>query len=193
MPKAFDEEMKARISDLFETEHMTNGEIARALGISTRSVRRYRHYLNQDPTPQINQTIEGAEEPIESIQSQPSNTIEEPDKIEYKAETTPNESITPVITKVRKLESCPECGTPKSEWIQLDQLDADDPQPTEEEMLNYDYICPKCYELISEYVCPECGASSSDWIPIDLHPDATEEEKRLYDYICPRCNELIKI
>ena len=204
MGKAITEELKKQISEFYRDSDMTNFEIAKALDVSPRSVRRYKNYDGLDqispdydimakPISQTCQTLEEPETPNQSNQNQIADETVEPDNIEYEAETTQNEVINPMITKVRKLESCPDCDTPKADWIQLDQLDEDDPPLTEEELQKYDYICPKCRELLSEYICPECGAPKSEWIPVSQYPGATEKEKRFYDYVCPKCNELIKI
>jgi rubredoxin len=194
MSKSLNEEMKRKIAEMYNTSNMSMGSVAETLKVSKRSVQRYKDYdIIAKPISQTGQTLEEPEKPNQGNQNQIADTTAEPDNIDYETETTPNEGIIPMVTKVRKLESCPECGTPKSDWVRLDELDEDDPQPTREELLKYDCICPKCHELISEHVCPECGTPKSEWIPIDQVDEATDEEKRLYDYACPKCGELIKI
>lgn len=126
MGKAITEELKKQISELYRSSDLTNFEIAKALDVSPRSVRRYKNYdgmvnLSSAQISQSNPTIE---------------SIEEPDNIEYENETMP--------------ELCPDpdCGELLANFIRLDQLDEDDPPPTEEELQKYTHICPKCHELI---------------------------------------------
>lgn len=47
-----------------------------------------------------------------------------------------------------KMKNCPGCGAPKADWVRLDQLEDDDPQPTKEELEEYTHVCSKCMELI---------------------------------------------
>jgi len=208
MGKPLTEKMKKQISDYYHNRNMSDGLIAETLGVSRDSVRRHRDYNFQEvstpisaektippsqnsisETAQMDYAVEETEIPNQSNQNQIADETVEPDNIDYEAEIAPDEGITPVITKVRKLESCPECGTPRSEWININQVD----DATEEEKQMYDYVCLKCKELISEYICPECSTPRSEWIPINEVDEATDKEKRLYDYICPECAELIKI
>lgn len=54
------------------------------------------------------------------------------------------ELINPPKTKIIEIKVCPDCGTPKADWININQLD----EATEEEKRVYDYCCPNCKELI---------------------------------------------
>ena len=54
------------------------------------------------------------------------------------------EIINPPIKSKTEILLCPDCNTPKTEWININQCD----EATADEKRAYDYICPKCKELI---------------------------------------------
>ena len=128
MGKAITEELKKQISEFYRSSGMTNFEIAKALDVSPRSVRRYKNYdvMARPSSTQISQSsqaIESTEAPIESIQDPPSNTIEEPDNIDYETETAPDNDDFSEKKSFEYFEvaKCPGCDTPKSEWATIDQ------------------------------------------------------------------------
>ena len=65
-----------------------------------------------------------------------------PDKV--KPDISHVEVINPPDKKKVDILVCPDCGTPKTEWININQVD----DATEEEKRVYDYCCPNCKELI---------------------------------------------
>lgn len=50
----------------------------------------------------------------------------------------------PVVTN----QLCPDCETPKADWIAVSQAEEHDINLSAEERKEYDYICPKCMELM---------------------------------------------
>lgn len=71
--------------------------------------------------------------------------ISEPEKIEkVDPENMKVELINPPIKSATEILLCPDCNTPKTEWININQVD----EATAEEKRVYDYMCPKCKELI---------------------------------------------
>lgn len=54
------------------------------------------------------------------------------------------EVIEPPEKKIVENKVCPDCGSPKEDWININQF----PNATEEERQEYDYVCPSCEELI---------------------------------------------
>ena len=207
MGKAITEELKKQISEFYRGSDMTNFEIAKALDVSPRSVRRYKSYdvMARPSSTQISQSsqaIESIEEPIESIQDQPSNTIEEPDNIDYEAETIPDNDDFSEKKSLEYVEvtKCPGCDTPKSEWTTIGQAIESGYNINEGHQRFYSYVCtnPDCLRLIPEKrlhvpgTCPGCGSTSIDWMPIE-DTFASDEEKREYDFVCVDCLDLIKV
>lgn len=54
------------------------------------------------------------------------------------------EVINPPIKSKTDILLCPDCNTPKTEWIAIRYVD----EATAEEKRVYDYMCPSCKELI---------------------------------------------
>lgn len=68
-----------------------------------------------------------------------------PDEVKHENNVnTTVELINPPKKKKINILVCPECETPKSEWININQVD----EATAEERQVYDYCCPNCKELI---------------------------------------------
>ena len=54
------------------------------------------------------------------------------------------EVINPPIKSTTEILLCPDCNTPKTEWLNINQVD----EATADEKRAYDYMCPNCGELI---------------------------------------------
>ena len=54
------------------------------------------------------------------------------------------ELINPPIKSTTDILLCPDCNTPKTDWIAIRYVD----EATADEKRAYDYMCPKCKELI---------------------------------------------
>jgi transposase len=204
MGKALTEELKKQISELYRTSGMSNFEIAKALDVSPRSVRRYKNYGYPEDQSNVqpesyDQTIDDRQEIEQSEQDYETEIQEELDKFEQENEITIEEERSKKrLYEYVEVLKCPQCDTPKSKWATIEQvLESGYEIPDGYERF-YSYVCPKCKTLIPEKrlrvpgVCPGCGSTSIDWMPIN---DAyvSDEEKRNYDYICLNCNELIKV
>lgn len=203
MGKAITEELKKQISEFYGISGMSNFEIAKALDVSPRSVRRYKHYLNQDPSESmfVEKTMPSSQDPV----PQTSQTIEEPeeayqsDRQEEETTEEPSGSDDEMIEYV-EVTKCPNCDTPKSEWMTIDQAKEAGYKINEGQQRFYSYVCtnPDCHQLIPEkrcYIegtCPGCGSTSIDWMPIE-DTYVSDEDKRNYDFLCVDCLELIKV
>ena len=204
MGKALSEDTKAKISELYQNNSLSVGGIADKLGVSVSSVRRYRHYLNQDPSESmfVENTTLSSQDPV----PQTSQTIEEPEEA-YQSDRQEEETIEDYEPSEEKswpreeVKECPECGKSKSECWTIDQALEQGIPINEVAKQFYDYICPKDGRFFTDYryriqgICPGsgCHSTSRDWMPIEQHPYAKEEEIEKYDFICLECHELIKI
>lgn len=56
--------------------------------------------------------------------------------------------VDPPEIEVIKDHKCPDCGTPKSEWINTREAHKHDFNLSYDEISEFDYVCPKCLELI---------------------------------------------
>lgn len=56
--------------------------------------------------------------------------------------------VDPPEIPVIKDHKCPDCGTPKSEWINTREAHKHEINLSYDEISEFDYVCPKCYELI---------------------------------------------
>jgi len=73
-------------------------------------------------------------------------------------ESPPNDPETSTETKITKVDppetpitkdyKCPDCGTPKADWIATREAYKHEINLNYEEISEFDYVCPKCYELI---------------------------------------------
>jgi rubredoxin len=73
-------------------------------------------------------------------------------------ESPPNDPETSTETKITKVDppetpvtkdhKCPDCGTPKADWIATREAYKHEINLNYEEIAEFDYVCPKCYELI---------------------------------------------
>ena len=219
MGKPLTEKMKKQISDFYHNRDMSIGSIAETLGVSRDSVRRHRYYLNQDPSESMSvekaippnqnyapqNTVEEPETPIQSNQNQIADETVEPDNIDYETETIPDNDDFSEKKSIEYVEvtKCPQCDNPKANWIRIDELEEDDPQPTEIQRQFYSYVCPNCMLLIPEKrcyiagVCPECHSTSIDWMTIEdalkLGWNIKEEDAEYYTHICMDCMEYLKV
>ena len=190
MGKAITEELKKQISEFYSNSDMTNFEIAKALDVSPRSVRRYKNYDGLSDQTIEDPTSQTFEEPEEAYQS---------DRQEEETTEEPSGSDDEMIEYV-EVTACPDCGAPKSEWTTIEQAIEAGYNIDEGLQRFYSYVCsnPKCHRLIPEkrcYVkgtCPKCSSTSIDWMPIE---DAYvgDEDRRNYDFVCVDCWELIKV
>lgn len=191
MGKELTEELKNQISELYRTSDMTNFEIAKTLGVSSRSVRRHKNYGYQEESVQP----ESYDQNIESCQEieQEDQDIDSQEELEQDIETSedydPSEEESIEDTEE---PTCQECGTPKSKWWTIDQAVHYGWKTKEKELWAWDYVCPKCESPQSLKKCPDCGADISHFININ-ETNVTEEQKQKYDFVCSNCNELINI
>ena len=199
MGKPITEELKKQISELYRTSDMTNYEIAKALDVSPRSVRRYKNYGYQEESVQpesYDQDIESHQEIEQKEDQDQDNELEDDEQeAEIIEDYEPSETRTWEYVEVLK---CPKCDTPKYEWATIEQaLESGFEIPEGYERF-YSYVCPNCKTLIPEKrlrvpgVCPECRATSIDWIPSEKSK-VSEEIKRISDFICLNCWNPIKI
>ena len=56
--------------------------------------------------------------------------------------------VDPPEIQVIKDHKCPDCGTPKTEWIATREAHKHEINLSYDEISEFDYVCPKCYELI---------------------------------------------
>ena len=52
--------------------------------------------------------------------------------------------INPPKVTQKSILLCPDCNTPKTEWININQIE----DASDDEKRSYDYYCPNCKELI---------------------------------------------
>ncbi len=199
MSKAINDEIKRKISKLCNNSGMSNFEIAKELGISPRSVRRYKDYKDPDQTRHDDQVLNESEISHQNIQNQIED-ITETEIPEHKDETIGNDEDFPgsISYDYVEVKSCPECGSPKQDWMTIEQAFKDGYDIPEEYDQFYDYVCPKCKILIPEKrldidcKCPSCGSSPINWLPIE-RAKVSEEIKRVSDFICLECCNPIEI
>lgn len=190
MGKPLSEEMKTKISDLYNNSDMSIGSIADILDVSVDSVKRHKNYGYQEESvqPESYDHDTDSEDEIEDDE-QETETIEDYEPSEEKS------------WPLEEVKECPECGKPKSECWTIDQALEQGMPVNEVAKQFYDYICPKDGRFFTDYryriqgICPGsgCHSTSRDWMPIEQHPYAKEEEIEKYDFICLECHELIKI
>jgi predicted transcriptional regulator len=135
MSKAINNEIKRKISERYRNSGMSNFEIAKELGISPRSVRRYKNYNDPGQSGITNQILNEPEKPILDIQNQIDDNLQEND-----SEISQNIEL-----------KCPECGAPSSEWVTIDHaLDVGYGLPEGHTEDEFTHMCSKCNTLIKE-------------------------------------------
>jgi len=133
MSKAINDEIKRKISELCRDSGMSNFEIAKELGISPRSVRRYKNYNGPSQSKHTNPVVNEPERPVQGIQNQIEDITQE---------------TSPEISQNIELK-CPECGTPESEWATIDHaLDVGYGIPEGHTEDEFTHMCSKCNTLI---------------------------------------------
>ncbi|MBA7496673.1 hypothetical protein ES702_07282 [subsurface metagenome] len=56
--------------------------------------------------------------------------------------------VDPPEIPVVKDHKCPDCGTPKTDWINTKEAFKHEINLSYDEIAEFDYVCPECYELI---------------------------------------------
>jgi hypothetical protein len=198
MGKELTEELKRQISELCQNSDMTNYEIAKALDVSSRSVRRHKDYGYQEES--MAESNEYIDQSNVQEEDQDPDLEDEIEDDEQETETTPDNDDFSEKKSLEYVEvtKCPGCDTPKSEWATIDQaLESGYKIPEGYEQF-YGYVCPECKTLIPEKKldiegeCPTCGSDPINWLPIEK-AKVSEEIKRVSDFICLECWNPIKI
>ena len=97
---------------------------------------------NKPQKQQLEQDLNQNDVPAESLQQEEKPKVEQNKPIQNITHVDPPEIP---ITKTLK---CPDCGLDKSEWINVKEAYKYDLNLSKEEIAEYDYVCPNCYELI---------------------------------------------
>jgi hypothetical protein len=58
------------------------------------------------------------------------------------------QKVDPPEIPIVKENVCPDCGCPKTEWVSVKIAHQHDINLSKDEIAEFDYVCPKCYELI---------------------------------------------
>ncbi len=185
MGKQLTEELKKQISELYRNSDMTNYEIAKALGVSSRSIRRYKNYGYQESNMQPESYDQELDDQQDIEKEKDTDFKEKSKEFEQENETVERDD--------NKEESCSGCGKQVSKLLTIRQaINMNLVQIKESELWAWDYYCPNCKKLISLKECPDCGADISHFIEI-RKTNVPEEQKQKYDFVCSNCHELINI
>lgn len=209
MGKPLSEETKARISEQYKTSDQSMGAIAQALGVSERTVRRYKDYDGLGrPRPDYNGKARPPSPEASPMSSPPGQVIEETERpsqsesdqaLDLTDRTRPDASpvdeepkgITFIGGKKKHKESEGSTGGDPGygEGIELigGKKKHKEPEPVEEE--EFEYKCEKCgaeFNMRNHGKCPNCGVK----LDLENYAELTgnSDEKEEFEYECPHCH-----
>jgi DNA-directed RNA polymerase subunit RPC12/RpoP/transposase-like protein len=183
MGKPLSEEIKVGISDQYKTSDQSMGAIAQALGVSERTVRRYKNYDSLGrPRPDNNGKARPPSpeaSPMTRPHGQAIEETERPSQNEADQALDSTDRTRPDASHVDE--------EPKGITFIGGKKKHKEPEPVEEE--EFEYKCEKCgaeFNMLNHGKCPNCG------VKLDLENYAkltgNSDEKEEFEYECPHCH-----